>query len=90
MYRLRHPFSGQIYGALGNGLVEVEKDGRRGVFDRYGYWVRGDIRSADAEMCRWLGTHEQAIPSRHSEGFQSDDRESTPADDDSPVPEETE
>lgn len=69
MHRLRHPFSGQIYSALPGGLVEVEKDGRCGVFDRYGFWIRGEVRMADAQMCRWLGTHEGGAVTRHQAGF---------------------
>lgn len=71
-YRLRHPLSGHIYASLGQGLVEVDKDGRHGVFDRYGRWISGEVRYADAEMCRWLGTHEQAVESRHAAGFKPD------------------
>lgn len=78
MFRLRHPFGGQIYTALGDGLVEVEKDGRRGVFDMYGFWVRGEIRSADAEMCRWVGTHHRSAPSRHRDGFEGSAERSAP------------
>lgn len=69
MFRLRHPFSGHIYSALDNGRVGVEKNGQSGVFDRYGAWLSGDIRAADAEMCRWVGTHNDALPSRHSASF---------------------
>ncbi|NMH98232.1 hypothetical protein [Pseudonocardia acidicola] len=69
VYRLRHPFSGHIYAAIGDGLVEVDKAGKRGVFDRYGCWQSGEVRSADVEMCRWLGTHENAVTSRHAAGF---------------------
>lgn len=70
MFRLRHPFSGHIYSALGDGRVGVEKDGQSGVFDRYGSWLSGDIRVADLEMCRWVGTHHAgAQMSRHSGSF---------------------
>jgi hypothetical protein len=70
MFRLRHPFSGHIYGALDDGLVQVEKDG---IFDRYGTWLRGEILSADAEMCRWVGTEHSAPPTRHRAGFGNGD-----------------
>ena len=75
VYRLRHPFSGHIYAAIGNGLVEVDKDGVRGIFDRYGRWQSGEARSADVEMCRWLGTHENAVTSRHAAGFDDEGRD---------------
>lgn len=72
VYRLRHPLSGHIYASIGDGLVEVDKNGKRGVFDRYGKWVSGEVRYADVEMCRWLGTHEQAAKPRHAAGFEAD------------------
>ncbi|MBD0859789.1 hypothetical protein IA539_00970 [Gordonia sp. zg691] len=70
MFRLRHPFSGHVYSALDDGDVLVEKDGRSGVFDRCGHWRSGEIRSADAEMCRWMGTHHHAPATRHRAGFE--------------------
>lgn len=76
-YRLRHPLSGHVYAAIGDGLVEVDKGDVRGIFDRYGRWVSGEVRQADVEMCRWLGTHGQAVESRHAAGFQ--DRAAGPA-----------
>jgi len=69
-YRLEHPFSGAVYAGLGDGRVEVEKAGLRGLFDMYGNYLSGDVRSADAEMIRWVGTHGVTIASRHRAGFQ--------------------
>jgi hypothetical protein len=67
MYRMAHPLSGTIYTAMGEGLVEVEKDGKRGVFDSDGMWVSGEVRTADPGMCRWMST--AGVPSRHAVGF---------------------
>jgi hypothetical protein len=68
-FKLRHPFSGHIYTALADELVEVDTGSQTGVFDRYGTWISGSVRAADAEMCRWVGTHDRAVSSRHSAGF---------------------
>jgi len=68
-YRLEHPFSGAIYAGLEDGRVDVTKDGRRGIFDFRGAWVEGDLRTADPELCRWVGTHGYTPASRHLVGF---------------------
>jgi hypothetical protein len=68
-FRLAHPFSGAVYKALGDGRVEVSKGARVGIFDMYGRWESGDLRSADAEMVRWVGTHGRTAESRHRAGF---------------------
>lgn len=70
MYRLRHPFSGMIYGALGGDLVLVEaRDGTRATYSRYGELVEGPAMHVDREMLRWLGTQDLAAPTRHRAGF---------------------
>lgn len=68
-YRLEHPFSGAIYTGLENGRVEVAKGDLRGIFDFQGTWVEGDLRTADPELCRWVGTHGYTPASRHLVGF---------------------
>ncbi len=68
-YRLEHPFSGAVYCALDDGRVEVSNDGRSGIFDHHGAWVSGELRTADAELCRWVGTHTFTSASRHLAGF---------------------
>lgn len=72
-HRLEHPFSGAIYAGLGDGRVEVTKGDRRGVFDYRGFWLEGDLRTADPEMCRWVGTHGYTPASRHLVGFTQHD-----------------
>ena len=69
VFKLRHPLNGHIYTALPDAFVEVDKNGKTGIFDRYGAWVSGEVRTADPEMCRWVGTHEKAVVSRHASGF---------------------
>lgn len=68
-FRLEHPFSGAVYAALGDGRVEVSSAGRRGIFDMVGAWVSGELRSADPELCRWVGSHGYTPASRHVAGF---------------------
>ncbi len=66
-YRVAHPLSDAVYAAHGDGLVEVEKDGKHGVFDAGGVWVSGEVRAADPQMCLWVAT--AGIASRHAAGF---------------------
>lgn len=68
-YRLEHPFSGAVYTGLSGGRVEVSKGDFRGIFDFHGAWVEGELRTADPEMCRWVGTHGYTPASRHLVGF---------------------
>lgn len=72
VFRLEHPFNGAIYAAREDGTVEVSKDGSTGIFDMFGSWVRGERRTADPELCRWVGTHGYSPASRHRAGFVSD------------------
>lgn len=69
-YRLEHPLSGTIYTGLGDGRVEVSKGQARGIFDVHGDYVSGEVRIADPEMCRWVGTAGYTIASRHRAVFQ--------------------
>jgi hypothetical protein len=68
-FRLEHPFSGAIYSGLDDGRVEVSKDGRTGIFDMYGNWVSGQLRTADPELIRWVGSNGWTPASRHLAGF---------------------
>lgn len=68
-YRLEHPLSGTVYTGLGDGRVEVAKGDARGIFDVRGDWVSGEVRIADPEMCRWVGTAGYTIASRHRAVF---------------------
>jgi len=73
-FRLEHPFNGATYAARDDGTVEVSRDGRIGIFDMFGSWVSGELRTADPELCRWVGTHSWSPASRHRAGFDSADR----------------
>lgn len=54
MAALKHPLSGAIYRVCGEGLVEVDNNGVKGVFAWDGRWVSGDLRHADPHMLLWL------------------------------------
>jgi hypothetical protein len=54
----RHALSGAIYEYADDGVgpVLVSKDGVSGLFTADGVWVRGEMRSADPQMCRWIAS----------------------------------
>jgi len=57
MHRLRHPLSGTLYEHDPDGTVRVGSDpGPVGWFDARGRWVRGERRTADPELCRWVAS----------------------------------
>lgn len=68
-YRLEHPFNGSVFADRGDGTVEVTKGDRSGIFDMHGRWLSGELRSADPEMIRWVGTNGYTPASRHLVGF---------------------
>jgi NAD(P)-dependent dehydrogenase (short-subunit alcohol dehydrogenase family) len=53
--KLRHPTSGALYRVRDDGLVEVEHDGRTGVFSPAGEWRSGELREADLHFLGWVG-----------------------------------
>ncbi len=55
MARLKHPITGALYRALGDGTVEVDSNGRKGVFRHDGVHLSGELRMADTHMLLWLG-----------------------------------
>jgi hypothetical protein len=71
-YRLEHPFSGAVYAGLPDGRVEVTKDGACGIFDMVGTWLSGELRTADPELIRWVGSNGYSPASRHIVGFAKD------------------
>lgn len=49
--KLRHPLTNAIYTSRDDGTVEVEdRDGREGIFQPDGTWLKGELREADAQM----------------------------------------
>jgi hypothetical protein len=71
-YRLEHPFTGAVYTELPDGRVEVSKDGSSGIFDMAGRWLSGELRTADPELIRWVGSNGYTPASRHIVGFTKD------------------
>jgi len=47
MAALKHPLSG-------DGMVEVDNNGVKGIFRYDGRWLSGDLRHADPHMVLWL------------------------------------
>jgi hypothetical protein len=56
MRQIRHPLSGAIYELTDDGGIFVTKDSSAGHFTTDGRWLRGDLRVADPELCRWIGS----------------------------------
>jgi len=56
MRQIRHPLSGAIYELDDGDAILVSQDGATGRFTPDGRWLDGDIRSADPELCRWIGS----------------------------------
>lgn len=50
----RHPFAPADYELLPAGEVRVVQGELEGVFDWQGRWLRGPLRTADAQMCIWI------------------------------------
>ncbi len=54
MAALKHPISGAIYTVRDDGLVEVDNNGKRGVFHCDGRYCSGELRQADPHFLLWL------------------------------------
>ncbi len=62
--RLQHPLSRAIYTMLDDGTVEVEHEGRKGVFQTDGRRVRGELKVADPHLLVFMAG--PALPSRRT------------------------
>jgi hypothetical protein len=62
VHKLRHALSGAIYELDDEGRVLVTRDGTSGTFTGDGVWIAGDLRTADAEMCRWIRSGSNPSP----------------------------
>jgi hypothetical protein len=51
---LKHPLSGATYTVREDGLVEVENNGKLGLFQYDGRYVSGELRQADPHFLLWL------------------------------------
>jgi hypothetical protein len=65
MPKMRHPLSGVIYDIADDGTIVLEKDGRTGRFTTQGLYLDGDIKTADPQLCGWIGGVQ--LPSRHQQ-----------------------
>ncbi len=53
---MKHMLSGHIYRRLEENRVEVTTpDGRTGIFDERAEYLEGEVKSADIQMCSWVG-----------------------------------
>ena len=69
MRTIRHPISGATYDLTDSGDILVTLEGQTGLFTREGVWLEGDVRTADAHLCGWIGGRE--LPSRHRQAAES-------------------
>ncbi|HEX7034639.1 MAG TPA: hypothetical protein VF210_02635 [Pseudomonadales bacterium] len=51
---MKHPLTGAIYTLRDDGLVEVDNNGKRGVFHYDGRYCSGELRQADPHFLLWL------------------------------------
>jgi hypothetical protein len=65
MPKIRHPLSGVVYDIADDGTIVLEKDGRTGRFTTQGAYLEGDIKTADPQLCGWIGGVQ--LPSRHQQ-----------------------
>ena len=57
--KLRHPISGSIYASRDDGRVLVEDaEGRSGLFEPNGRWLRGELREADPQLTGFVSGRE--------------------------------
>ncbi len=54
MPALKHPLSGAIYKLRDDGMVDVDNNGKRGVFHFDGRHCSGELRQADPHFLLWL------------------------------------
>ena len=80
MPKIRHPLSGVIYDIADDGTIVLGKDGRTGRFTTQGLYLGGDIKTADPQLCGWIGGVQ--LPSRHQQMAEGslfgEDRAGTP------------
>ena len=52
--KLHHALTRADYQLLEDGTVRVCEGEKWGRFDGEGYWIEGEVRHCDPQMCRWL------------------------------------
>lgn len=59
MRKIQHALSGAVYEWADDDdgpVLVTDRGGRQGRFDRNGNCLRGDVRHADPELCRWIAS----------------------------------
>jgi hypothetical protein len=69
MRTIKHPLSGALYDLDDDGHIVVTLDDKTGIFTKEGVWLSGEIRTADAHLCGWIGGKD--MPSRHRQAAES-------------------
>ena len=66
---MKHPLTGGTYSLQEDGLIEVDENGKTGLFHADGRHESGELRHADLHLLGWLGGR-QSDPSvnRHAAG----------------------
>lgn len=54
MAQLKHALSGAIYTLIEDGVVQVDNNGLKGLFDAEGRHLEGELSHADPHMLVWL------------------------------------
>ncbi|MBC2776630.1 transposase [Parasphingopyxis marina] len=66
MIKALHPLLGGVYELRDDGMVQVEQDGRQGIFRPDGEWISGELKWADQHYCFWLSNKcSQTAPLRN-------------------------
>ena len=52
----KHPFTGAVYEQdLHGHIVVTTKEGRSGLFTRWGVYISGELEECDPQLCNWVG-----------------------------------
>ena len=69
MRTIKHPLSGALYDLTTGGVIEVTKNGQRGLFTEKGVWLEGEIRQADPHLCLWIAGKQ--LPNRFQQAAEA-------------------
>ena len=68
---LKHALTGAVFTLLDTGLIEVNDDGKTGIFHPDGRHESGELKHADLHMLGWLGGRQLADDqNRHARAAQ--------------------
>jgi hypothetical protein len=64
---MKHPLTGAIYSLQEDGLIEVDENGKTGLFHKDGRYESGELKHADLHLLGWLGgTQTPPAANRHA------------------------